>query len=132
MFADLLDNPNSLDMSNNMFADLLPDNKILPLERRFQQPNTAPLPSAEPVKMISAHEPRQSTTIEPSILQKLGKGLTESITGGIGYKLGAALANGDFRTPTPMLPDYQPKTLGDKALDFVGSNLGDAGLWMAG
>lgn len=85
-------------------------------------------------QMLSSHAPTFTPLpqAQPTVLQKLGKGLTDSITGGIGYKLGAAIKNGDFRAPVPYLPDYQPQTFGDKALELIGSNIGDAGLWMAG
>lgn len=70
---------------------------------------------------------------QPNVFQKIVKGVVDdSILGSTGYKLGAALRNGDFRTPNQYLPDYQPQTLGDKALNFIGANVGDAGLWMAG
>jgi hypothetical protein len=118
-FGSLLGGNNKDDEQNNRFPSLV------------QAPAPAPFHIDES-NLLPSHVPTQAPTSQPNVLQKLGQGLTQSVTGGLGYKLGAALRNGDFRTPTPYLPNYQPKTLGDKALQFIGSNAGDAGLWMAG
>jgi len=118
---------------NQLYAPVLkgagPRISSLPALRAKQQ---APVKFDYTSKLTTSHTPTVTPDPQPSTLMKLGKGLTESVTGGIGYRLGAALKSGNFNKPAPLLPNYRPKTFGDKALNFVGSNLGDAGLWMAG
>lgn len=87
--------------------------------------------------MLASHAPTfQPPQPEPSktrILEPLLQGwLNDSILGKTGFKLGQALKTGSLANTQPYNPDYQPQTFGEKALQFAGTNLGDAGLWAAG
>ncbi len=101
------------------------------LKRKLSSPQVENPQMAFP-QMLPAHTSLNEPQLEPNAGQKIIKGWLGSSIGSAGYKLGAALKNGSFETPTPYLPNYQPKTLGDKALNLAGGMLGDAGLWIGG
>ena|GEM_PF-2772165 len=84
-------------------------------------------------KLTTSHTPSIPQSQQPNALQKIAKSVSSnSIAGKLGYKLGSAIGNGDFRTPAPYLPNYTPTTFGDKAIDFASSNIADLPLWLGG
>jgi len=99
----------------------------LPLERRFSQPNTAPIPSAPSFKMISSHatpEEKPETNYgaawaRGTLGSLLGRSVTPLVEKATGRKI-------DLST----LPEAN--TLGEKALGMVGNLGADLPLWLAG
>ena len=99
----------------------------LPLERRFSQPNTAPIPSATPFKMIPSHtvpEVKQPTNYGAA----WARGTLGSLTGRALTPLAEKLTGRKIDIST--LPESN--TLGEKALGMVGNLGADLPLWMAG
>lgn len=91
----------------NRFGSLIDGSKKQDEDNRFSSLVQAPAPvHFDTSNLLSSHVSTMPQA-QPSTLMKLGQGLTQSVTGGIGYKLGAALRNGNFSTPSPMLPGPQ-------------------------
>lgn len=100
--------------------------ELLPLERKFQQPNTAPLPSAKPITMRSSHAPAvkeesdyKSAFIKGTVGSLLGRAVTPLVEKLSGKRI-------DLST----LPESN--TLGEKAVGMIGSLGADLPLWMGG
>ena len=132
-FATELNDQNNNQNSNTGFNNAPTFKFATDLNPGYTPP---PATSSQPFdwksQFISSHAPYQAPRPEPNILQKIGKSMTESIPGGIGYRLGSALKNGDFQKPAPYLPNYTPTTRGDKAINFIGKNVFDLPVWVAG
>jgi len=130
MFADLLDKPSSSNVRKNMFADLLPpeskqvsgqpefyDNSPVDFSKYLTTSHAVSEPVAQPVQ--SSRPDYKSAWISGTLGSLLGKALTplaENITG--------------KKVDLSTLP--QPKTFGEKAVSFAGSNLSELPMWLLG
>lgn len=125
LFSNKSNKPKTLD---ELFSQ---PQQPLPVEKKFQQPNTPPIPSATtinyndylmPAHTVSQpeHQPDYKSAWEKATIGSLvGRALTPLVEKVTGKKV-------DIST----LPD--PQTLGEKVVSFIGSNGSDLPLWLTG
>lgn len=114
----------------NRFSKLLESSPVsspLPLERRFSQPNTAPIPSVKSFNFLPAHTPYQAPE-EPNYQAAWIKGTVGSLPGRVITPLVERLTGKKIDLST--LPEAN--TLGEKAVGLVGNIGSELPLWMTG